>query len=76
MVAAGLRADVEVVRPDVGDRQTADLLAAGLRRDDLYIDHGISGALAARPALDRALDVVSREVGSILGVVKEEGLRA
>lgn len=40
------------------DRQTADLLAAGVRHDDLYIDHGISGARAARPALNRALDAV------------------
>lgn len=37
------------------DRQTSDLLAAGVRRDDLYVDHGISGARAARPALDQAL---------------------
>lgn len=42
------------------DRQTADLLAAGVRRDDLYVDHGISGARAARPALDRALDALHR----------------
>lgn len=40
------------------DRQTADLLAAGVRRDDLYVDHGVSGARAARPALDRALDAM------------------
>lgn len=40
------------------DRQTADLLAAGVRRDDLYIDHGISGARAARPALDQALEAL------------------
>ncbi|MGP5073850.1 recombinase family protein [Arthrobacter rhombi] len=40
------------------DRQTVDLLAAGVRRDDLYIDHGISGARAARPALDRALEAL------------------
>lgn len=25
------------------DRQQADLLAAGVRRDDLYVHHGISG---------------------------------
>lgn len=37
------------------DRQIQDLLAAGIRRDDLYTDHGLSGALAKRPALDRAL---------------------
>jgi DNA invertase Pin-like site-specific DNA recombinase len=37
------------------DRQRADLLAAGGRRDDLYIDHGVSGARASRPQFDRAL---------------------
>ena len=37
------------------DRQEADLLAAGVRRDDLYTDHGVSGARATRPAFDRAL---------------------
>ncbi|GAB2721862.1 recombinase family protein [Arthrobacter bambusae] len=37
------------------DRQQADLLAAGVRRDDLYLDHGVSGARASRPELDRAL---------------------
>lgn len=33
---------------DVGDSH--------LRRDDLYIDHGVSGAHARRPQFDRALD--------------------
>jgi DNA invertase Pin-like site-specific DNA recombinase len=28
------------------DRQVVDLLAAGVRRDDLYVDHGVSGARA------------------------------
>ena len=37
------------------DRQQADLLSAGVRRDDLYIDHGVSGAHARRPAFDAAL---------------------
>lgn len=37
------------------DRQEADLLAAGIRRDDLYVDHGVSGARASRPQFDRAL---------------------
>lgn len=37
------------------DRQEADLLAAGVRRDDLYVDHGVSGARASRPAFDKAL---------------------
>ena len=37
------------------DRQEADLLAAGIRRDDLYVDHGVSGAHASRPAFDLAI---------------------
>ncbi len=37
------------------DRQEADLLAAGVRRDDLYLDHGVSGARASRPAFDRSM---------------------
>ena len=40
------------------DRQEADLLAAGVRRDDLYVDHGVSGARASRPQSDRALDAL------------------
>ena len=37
------------------DRQVKDLLAAGVRRDDLYIDHGVSGARSSRPAFDQAI---------------------
>lgn len=40
------------------DRQEADLLGAGVRRDDLYVDHGVSGARASRPQFDRALDAL------------------
>lgn len=40
------------------DRQQHDLLAAGVRLDDLYIDHGVSGAHASRPSLDRALEAL------------------
>ena len=40
------------------DRQEVDLLAAGVRRDDLYIDHGVSGARAKRPAFDQALEAL------------------
>ncbi|PPI18914.1 resolvase [Rathayibacter sp. AY1D2] len=40
------------------DRQKADLLEAGIRRDDLYVDHGVSGARASRPQFDRALDAL------------------
>lgn len=37
------------------DRQR-DLLAASVRHDTLYIDHGVSGARASGPQFDRALD--------------------
>jgi len=40
------------------DRQTLDLIAAGVRRDDLYIDEGVSGARASRPQFNRALDAL------------------
>lgn len=40
------------------DRQERDLLAAGVRRDDLYVDHGVSGARASRLELDKALDAL------------------
>lgn len=40
------------------DRQQADLLSAGVRRDDLYVDHGVSGARASRPQFDRAIDAL------------------
>jgi DNA invertase Pin-like site-specific DNA recombinase len=46
------------------DRQEVDILAAGVRRDDLYVDHGISGARASRPHFDRALDAL--EAGDTL----------
>lgn len=37
------------------DRQEADLLEAGVRRDDLYTDRGVSGGRASRPQFDGAL---------------------
>jgi len=40
------------------DRQQTDLLAAGVRRDDLYVDHGVSGAQASRPQFNQALDAL------------------
>ncbi len=45
-------------RQQSADRQQADLLAAGVRRDDLYVDHGVSGARASRPQFDRALEAL------------------
>ena len=46
------------------DRQKVDLLAASVRRDDLYVDNGVSGARASRPNFDRALDAL--EAGDTL----------
>jgi len=40
------------------DRQETDLLAAGIPRDDLFIDHAVSVARASRPQFDRALDAL------------------
>jgi DNA invertase Pin-like site-specific DNA recombinase len=45
-------------RQQTTDRQEADLIAAGVRRDDLYLDRGVSGARASRPDFDRALDAL------------------
>lgn len=42
------------------DRQTTDLLGAGVRHDDIYTDHGVSGARNSRPELDKALDALHR----------------
>jgi DNA invertase Pin-like site-specific DNA recombinase len=56
-------ARVSTKRQDT-DRQRLDLIAAGVRRDDLYIDHGVSGAHAKRPAFGTALDAL--EVGDTL----------
>jgi DNA invertase Pin-like site-specific DNA recombinase len=46
------------------DRQESDLVAAGVRRDDFYVDHGVSGARASRPQFDRA--VAALEPGDTL----------
>ena len=45
-------------RQQSADRQQADPLAAGVRQDDLFIDHGVSGATASRPQFDQALDAL------------------
>ena len=46
------------------DRQEVDLLAAGVRHDDLCLDQGVSGAHASTPRFDAALDAL--HVGDIL----------
>ena len=53
-------------RQQDADRQVADLLHAGVRRDDLYVDSGVSGGRALRPQFDRA--VVALESGDTLVV--------
>lgn len=53
-------ARVSTKRQDT-DRQEQDLVTAGVRRDDLYVDHGVSGAHARRPAFTKALDALERE---------------
>jgi len=45
-------------RQQTTDRQETDLLAAGVRRDDLYLDRGVSGARASRPSFDKALNAL------------------
>lgn len=67
------------------DRQVADLLKAGIRQDDLYIDNGVSGAKASRPEFDKArnalqpgdtlvvatLDRLGRSTEAMLALAKE-----
>ena len=45
-------------RQQTTDRHEANLLAAGVRRDDLYPDRGVSGTRASRPSFDQALDAL------------------
>ena len=51
-------------RQQDADRQVSDLLASGVRRDDVYVDSGVSGGRASRPAFDRA--VAALEEGDTL----------
>ncbi|MEB2529147.1 recombinase family protein [Kocuria rosea] len=51
-------------RQQDADRQVSDLLAAGVRRDDIYVDSGVSGGRASRPSLDKA--VAALEEGDTL----------
>lgn len=40
------------------DRRVVSLLAAGVRCDDVYVDHGVSSAKASRPGFDRAVNAL------------------
>lgn len=42
------------------DWQVTDLLDAGVRRDDLYLDQGVSGARASRPGFDQAVGALQQ----------------
>jgi DNA invertase Pin-like site-specific DNA recombinase len=39
-------------------RQEDDLVTAGVRPDDIYLDSGVSGSTASRPELERALQAL------------------
>lgn len=51
-------------RQQGADRQVSDLLNAGVRHDDAYVDSGVSGSRASRPAFDKA--VAALEPGDTL----------
>jgi len=51
-------------RQQDADRQVSDLLAASVRRDDIYVDRGVSGGRATRPGFDKA--VAALEEGDTL----------
>jgi DNA invertase Pin-like site-specific DNA recombinase len=55
------------------DRQEHDLLDAGVRRDDLYVDHGVSGARAPRVALDKALDALHEDDTPVITTLDRPG---
>ena len=59
-------------RQQATDGQRAELLAAGVRRDDIYIDQGSSGARAPRPQLDLA--VMALEPGDTFVIVSLDRL--
>ncbi|MEX5262152.1 recombinase family protein [Kocuria sp. CPCC 205263] len=47
-------------RQQDADRQVSDLLNAGVRRDDVYVDSGVSGSRASRPQFDRAVAALEK----------------
>jgi DNA invertase Pin-like site-specific DNA recombinase len=53
-------------RQQDADRQVHALLAAGVRRDDVYVAIGVSGGRASRPAFDKA--VAALEEGDTLAI--------
>lgn len=55
------------------DRRFLDLLAASVRRDDLYIDHGVSGPRASCPAFNWALDALHEGDSLVITVLNRLG---
>lgn len=58
-------------RQQDADRQVVDLLAADVRRDDVYVDCGVSGSRVSLPAFDKA--VVALESGNTLVITTLAG---
>jgi len=59
-------------RQQTTDRQRADLLAAGVRRDDLYVDRGVSGSRASRLSFDKAIEAL--HTGDTLVITTQDRL--
>lgn len=59
-------------RQQDADRQVHDLLTAGVRRDDLYMNHGVSGGRASCPQFDKA--VAALESGDTLVITTRDRL--
>ena len=77
MPAVALYARVSTTEQNVDaqlDALTAYALARGFEVVDTYIDHGISGAKAQRPALDRMMADAKRRRFDCLAVVKLDRL--
>ena len=55
------------------DRQETDILAAGVRRDDLYVDRGVSGARASRVGLDQALAALQEDDTLVIATLDRLG---
>ena len=56
------------------DGQQAAILAAGVRRDDLYVDQGSSGARASRPQLDLAFNALEPGDTFVIATLDRLGL--
>jgi DNA invertase Pin-like site-specific DNA recombinase len=55
------------------DRQEVDLVAAGVRRDAMYVDYGISSTRASRPEFDCALTALHKGDTSVITTLDRLG---